>query len=83
MNPRIPDFLRAVTRGRVVLWMIFVFTATIMVVMIAYAGRFEWARVSTWVFWPLYLFLPVNSAVFLCGCATCACRSRSCTRAPP
>ena len=33
--------------------------------MLAYAGRFEWARVATWVFWPLYLFLPVNSAVFL------------------
>ena len=36
-----------------------------MVVMLAYADRFEWARVATWVFWPLYLFLPVNSAVFL------------------
>jgi hypothetical protein len=36
-----------------------------MVVMLAYAGRFEWARLATWVFWPLYVFLPVNSAVFL------------------
>jgi hypothetical protein len=51
--------------GRLVLWEIFVFTGAIMVVMLAYAGRFEWARVATWVFWPLYLFLPVNSAVFL------------------
>jgi hypothetical protein len=51
--------------GRLVLWEIFVFTTAIMVVMLAYAGRFEWARVATWVFWPLYLFLPVNSAVFL------------------
>jgi hypothetical protein len=51
--------------GRIVLWMIFVFTAAIMVVMLAYAGRFEWARVATWVFWPLYVFLPVNSAVYL------------------
>jgi hypothetical protein len=51
--------------GRLVLWEIFTFTAAIMVVMLAYAGRFEWARVATWVFWPLYVFLPVNSAVFL------------------
>ena len=51
--------------GRLVLWEIFVFTAAILVVMLAYAGRFEWARLATWVFWPLYLFLPVNSAVFL------------------
>jgi hypothetical protein len=51
--------------GRLVLWMIFTFTAAIMVVMLAYAGRFEWMRVATWVFWPLYLFLPVNSAIFL------------------
>jgi hypothetical protein len=62
----VPLVILAVTArwsGRVVLWMIFVFTATIMVVMLAYAGRFEWARFSTWVFWALYLFLPVNSAV--------------------
>jgi hypothetical protein len=51
--------------GRLVLWEIFVFTAAIMVVMLAYAGRFEWARLATWVFWPLYVFLPVNSGVFL------------------
>ena len=51
--------------GRLVLWEIFVFTVAIMVVMLAYAGRFEWARLATWVFWPLYVFLPVNSAVFL------------------
>jgi hypothetical protein len=65
----VPLVILAVTArwspGRVVFWMIFVFTATIMVVMLAYAGRFEWARFSTWVFWALYLFLPVNSAVFL------------------
>lgn len=51
--------------GRLVLWEIFVFTATIMLVMLAYAERFEWMRLSTWVFWPLYVFLPLNSAVFL------------------
>ena len=36
--------------GRIVLWMIFVFTTVIGVVMLAYAGRFEWARFATWVF---------------------------------
>jgi hypothetical protein len=51
--------------GRIVLWMIFVFTAVIMVVMFAYADRFEWPRLAPWGFWALYLFLPVNSAVFL------------------
>lgn len=51
--------------GRVVLWMIFTFTAAIMLVMLAYTGRFEWARFATWVFWALYLFLPVNAAVHL------------------
>jgi hypothetical protein len=51
--------------GRIVLWMIFVFTTVIGVVMLAYAGRFEWARFATWVFWALYVFLPINSAVFL------------------
>ena len=65
----VPLVILAVTArwspGRVVLWMIFTFTASIMVVMLAYADRFEWARLATWVFWALYLFLPVNSAVFL------------------
>ena len=65
----VPLVILAVTArwspGRLVLWEIFIFTAAIMVVMLAYADRFEWARVATWVFWPLYLFLPVNSAVFL------------------
>lgn len=51
--------------GRIVLWMIFAFTTAIMVAMLAYADRFEWSRFATWVFWALYLFLPVNSAVFL------------------
>ena len=65
----VPLVILAVTArwspGRVVLWMIFTFTASIMVVMLAYADRFEWTRLATWVFWALYLFLPVNSAVFL------------------
>ena len=65
----VPLVILAVTArwspGRIVLWMIFVFTTAIMLVMLAYADRFEWARFATWVFWALYLFLPVNSAVFL------------------
>ena len=65
----VPLLILAVTArwspGRVVLWMIFTFTTAIMVVMLAYTGRFEWARFATWVFWALYLFLPVNAAVFL------------------
>jgi hypothetical protein len=32
---------------------------------VAYADRFEWPRLATWVFWALYLLLPVNSVVFL------------------
>jgi len=51
--------------GRLVLWMILVFTTAIMVVMLASPGRFEWERPATWVFWALYLFLPVNSVVYL------------------
>ncbi len=53
----VPLVILAVTArwspGRLVLWEIFIFTAAIMVVMLAYADRFEWARVATWVFWPL------------------------------
>ena len=45
--------------------MIFVFTTAILLVMLAYTDRFEWARFATWLFWALYVFLPVNSAVFL------------------
>ena len=51
--------------GRVILWMIFVFTTAVGVVMVVYAKMFEWARRATWVFWPLYLFLPFNAAYFL------------------
>ena len=65
----VPLLILAITArwspGRVVLWMIFMFTTAILLVMLAYADRFEWARFATWVFWALYLFLPVNSAVFL------------------
>jgi hypothetical protein len=54
------------TPGRLILSMIFVFTALIMVVMLLHWDSFAWDRLSTFlVFWPLYFFLPVNSAVFL------------------
>lgn len=65
----VPLLILAITArwspGRIVLWMIFVFTTAIGVVMLAYTDRFEWARFATWVFWALYVFLPINSAVFL------------------
>jgi hypothetical protein len=51
--------------GRVVLWMIFVFTSLIMLVMLMASARFAWDRAPTWVFWGLYLVLPVHSAFFL------------------
>jgi hypothetical protein len=41
------------------------FTATVMVVMLVYVDHFAFDRFHTWVFWALYLFLPVNTAVFL------------------
>jgi len=54
------------TPGRFILWMIFVFTALIMVVMIFHVDAFAWNRMSTYlVFWPLYIFLPINTSVFL------------------
>jgi hypothetical protein len=51
--------------GRIVLWMIFTFTTSIMIVMFFHYGEFEWGRGATWAFWFLYLFLPINSAYFL------------------
>jgi hypothetical protein len=54
------------TPGRLVLWMIFVFTALIMLAMFIHWDSFAWDRPATFlVFWPLYIFLPINSAVFL------------------
>lgn len=51
--------------GRGVLWMIFTFTASIMIAMLVHLNDFVWTRPATWAFWFLYLFLPVNSAVHL------------------
>jgi len=51
--------------GRVVVPMIFTFTTSVALVMIAYRDQFEWGRPATYIFWFLYLFIPVNSAVYL------------------
>ena len=51
--------------GRVVLWMIFVFTTSIGLVMLIYIPKFEWTRFGTYLFWLLYIFLPFNSIIFL------------------
>lgn len=51
--------------GRVVLWMIFIFTTLILLAMLPNVGRFAWERVPTWIFWGLYLVLPVHAASFL------------------
>lgn len=51
--------------GRVVLWMIFIFTTAIMLAMLIHTYNFEWTRWSTYAFWFLYLFLPLNSAIHL------------------
>lgn len=54
------------TPGRFILWLIFVFTALVMIVMFIHWQSFAWDRFSTYlIFWPLYIFLPINSAVFL------------------
>ncbi|MBC7878500.1 MAG: hypothetical protein H7Y59_15120 [Anaerolineales bacterium] len=52
--------------GRLILWMIFVFTASVMLVMFIHWESFAWSRMATYlVFWPLYIFLPINSALHL------------------
>lgn len=54
------------TPGRMILWNIFAFTALIMLVMFLHVDAFAWDRPATYlVFFPLYIFLPINSAVFL------------------
>jgi hypothetical protein len=51
--------------GRVVLWMIFAFTTSVTVVMLAYTPVFIWDRIGTPIYWVLYVLLPLNSAFFL------------------
>lgn len=52
--------------GRLTLWMILTFTTMVLIAMLIHWDSFEWTRPSTFlVFWPLYIFLPINSAIFL------------------
>jgi hypothetical protein len=52
--------------GRLTLWMILTFTTLVLITMLIHWNIFERNRIATWlVFWPLYIFLPINSAVFL------------------
>jgi hypothetical protein len=51
--------------GRLTLWMILTFTILVMVTMLIHRDVFEWNRIATFIFWPLYIFLPLNSAIFL------------------
>lgn len=52
--------------GRLTLWMILTFTGLVTIAMLIHWDAFEWKRPSTFlVFWPLYIFLPINSAIFL------------------
>lgn len=52
--------------GRLTLWLILTFTALILVVMLLHRDAFAWGRPATYlVYWPLYIFLPINSAIFL------------------
>lgn len=69
-------FLPRWTPGRLTLWMILTFTSLTMLAMLIHRESFEWGRPSTWlVFWPLYIFLPINSTIFLV-------RSKGAGRAP-
>ncbi|HSL30742.1 MAG TPA: hypothetical protein VK900_16190 [Anaerolineales bacterium] len=51
--------------GRLTLWMILTFTTLVMLTMFIHRNIFEWNRLATLIFWPLYIFLPINSAIFL------------------
>ena len=51
--------------GRLTLWMILTFTTLVMLTMFIHRDGFEWDRLATFIFWPLYIFLPINSAIFL------------------
>ena len=53
------------TPGRLVQWMILAFTSSIAVAMLIHVSNFEWGRWSAYAFWFLYIFIPLNSVVFL------------------
>jgi hypothetical protein len=54
-----------VVPGRVVLWMVLIFNATVSVVMLFYRDEFAFDRLHAWVFWILYLAITVVSAFYL------------------
>jgi hypothetical protein len=51
--------------GRLTLWMILTFTTLVTITMLIHVDIFEWDRPATYIFWALYIFLPINSAIFL------------------
>lgn len=51
--------------GRLTLWMILTFTALVMITMFIHRDIFQWDRLAAFIFWPLYIFLPINAAIFL------------------
>lgn len=51
--------------ARPVLWMIFTFTFAVLVASVVDLSRFDGDRWSNFVWWPLYVFLPINSVVHL------------------
>ena len=51
--------------GWLTLWMILTFTTLVMISMFIHWNVFDWDRLATFIFWPLYVFLPINSVIFL------------------
>ena len=51
--------------GRLVVWMIFTFTALVLLVTLIYLGNFDFKQASAWAWMVLYLALPINSAQYL------------------
>lgn len=51
--------------GRLTLWMILTFTTLVAITMLHHRNAFAWGRPATFIFWLLYIFLPVNSTIFL------------------
>lgn len=52
--------------AKMILWQIFLFTSVIMVVMFIHINNFAWSRIATYlIFFPFYIFLPINSAIHL------------------